>query len=402
MLIAIDGNEANVKNRVGSNVYAYKILCHIYNNNNNNLPARNAFSIADAGGEFKIYLKQEPLSDLPRETDWWQYKVLKPRFLWTQWRLPLELYLTKNRPDVFFTPGHYAPRFCPVPFVISIMDLAFLRYPDQFKKNDLYQLVNWTKYSVSKAQHIFTISEFTKKEIVNFYHYPEERITVTYPGINEFRIQNSEFRIIFERLKTKYGLIKEKYLLYIGTLQPRKNLVKLIEAFKKLFIHYPCLAGRQALPITHLVICGKKGWLYDDIFTKVKELGLENKVIFTGFISEEEKYVLLKNALAFILPSLYEGFGIPVLEALQVGCSAIVSKNSSLTEVVGDIATYIDDPNSIDSIYQAMLKMVKLDSNKRKELIEKGLKQVKKFSWQKAARQTLAVLNRIGGENVLF
>ena len=178
MIIGIDGNEANVKKRVGSNVYAYNILCQLHKiRKSTDYKAGKARII-----KFKIYLNSKPLNDLPKQTSWWQYKVLKPKFLWTQWRLPLELYLRESKPDVFFTPGHYAPRFCPVPSVISIMDLAFLEYPKSFRKKDLHQLINWTDYSVRNAAHILTISEYTKKDIVKFYKVSEDKITVTYPG----------------------------------------------------------------------------------------------------------------------------------------------------------------------------------------------------------------------------
>ena len=133
------------------------------------------------------------------------------------------------------------------------------------------------------------------------------------------------------------------------------------------------------------------------IFLKVEELGLEDKVIFTGFVAEKEKAVLLKNALTLVLPSLHEGFGIPVLEAMQAGCPVVVSKNSSLPEVAGQAAVYIDNLLSVDSIFQAMLKMVELDKNKRKELISKGYKQAQKFSWQKAAQKTLEVIKNVWG-----
>jgi glycosyltransferase involved in cell wall biosynthesis len=377
VIIGIDGNEANNKKRVGSNEYAFQILSNIWKIYNSE------FRIKNENLKFRIYLKNAPLLDLPKETFWWQYKVLKPSFLWTQWRLPLELYFGNEKPDIFFTPGHYAPRFCPCPLVISIMDLAFLRFPDQFRKKDLYTLINWTKRSVEQASHILTISEFTKKEIIHFYHYPEKRITVTYPGIE---ISNLKSQMSKLNLKTKifkkYN-IKNKYLLYIGTLQPRKNLVRLIEVLNILISQYPNI---------QLVIVGKKGWFYEEIFNKVKELDLEDKVLFTGFLPEEEKTVFLQNALALVLPSLYEGFGIPVLEAMQQGCPAVVSRSSSLPEVAGKAGVYIDNPLSCHSIQNALLKMVKLVDKDRKELINKGFQQVKKFSWQKSARQTWEVL----------
>ena len=373
MFIGIDGNEANIKNRVGSNVYAFELLRSIY-------------KICPSNVKFKIYLKQKPLNDLPKEEEWWQYKVLKPSFMYTQWRLPLELYLSKNKPDVFFTPGHYAPRFSPIPTVISIMDLAFLRFPGQFRKRDLYQLVNWTKYSVKNASHIFTISEFTKKEIVHFYKYPEEKITVTYPGIDK-SVKRQASSVKRQEIKRKYN-IGDKYFLYIGTLQPRKNLIHLIEAFKKI----TCCMTPDAC--CQLVIAGKKGWMYEEIFNKVKQLGLEDKVIFTGYVSEEEKQILLKNALAFVLPSLYEGFGIPVLEAMQAGCPIVISRNSSLPEVGRDAAIYIENPEKVDSIQKSMQKMVKLAPEERNKLIEKGYKQAEKFSWEMCAEKTQEILRK--------
>ena len=376
MLIGIDGNEANVKNRVGSNVYAFQLLWNIFN-----IQRKSEKKI-----RFKIYLKKKPLGDLPEKGDWWQYKILKPSALFTQLRLPLQLYLEKKKPDVFFTPGHYAPRVSPVPTVISIMDLAFLRFPGQFRRKDLYQLINWTKYSVNNASHIFTISEFSKKEIIYFYNYPKEKITVTYPGTNNSELQNPKSKTKIKNLKLKI----KNYFLYIGTLQPRKNLITLIEAFKKINS-----SQNSELSKLKLVIVGKKGWMYEEIFGKVKQLRLEDKVIFTGFVSEEEKTALLKNAIAYVLPSLYEGFGIPVIEAMQAGCPVVISRNSSLPEVGGEAAEYIQNPQKVDSIQKSMQKMVKLAPEERNKLIKKGYSQAQKFSWERCAKKTLEILQKL-------
>jgi glycosyltransferase involved in cell wall biosynthesis len=373
MIIGIDGNEANVINRVGSNFYSFHILKNIYKYRKDNI-------------KFKIYLKNNPLPDLPKETEWWQYQVLKPRALWTQWRLPLALIKEKNTFDLFFTPGHYAPKYCPVPLAISIMDLAFLRYPNQFKKKDLYTLKSWTKRSVKQADHIFTISEFSKKEIIHFYNYPEDKITITYPGLPN----SKDLKLASTKILDKHQLKKGKYFIYVGTLQPRKNLNRLIKAFKKFTIHYPS-------SIRHLVIVGKKGWLYDDIFKKVNELKLKNKVIFTGYAPKSEKNLLLKKAFACILPSLYEGFGIPALEAMKFGCPVIAASSSSLPEVVGKAGLYINQPDSTDSIFKTILKMVKLGKRKRQRLIEKGYQQVNRFSWKRTAEKALKTLEKIGG-----
>jgi len=350
MILGIDGNEANVNNRVGSNVYSYKLLEYLYKADKFNTT---------------IYLSSPKLGDLPKKNSNWNYKVLKPGFLWTQWRLPLELYFNSVKPDVFFTPGHYSPRFCPCPSVISIMDLAYLRYPDQFKKKDLWQLTNWTKYSVDNAALIFTISEFTKKEIIHFYNYPKDQITVTYPGVEN--LPN------FHKAN-KYG----DYFLYIGTLQPRKNLIRLIEAFKSIN--------------AKLVVVGKKGWLYENIFNKVKSLGCEKNVIFTGFISESEKTALIVNAKALILASLYEGFGIPVVEAMRLKCPVIVSQNSSLEEVVAKNGIYIEDPLQVDSIVASIRQMLQLSKEKKALMVNNAYKESLRFNWQECAKKTQEAL----------
>ncbi len=173
-------------------------------------------------------------------------------------------------------------------------------------------------------------------------------------------------------------------------MQPRKNLITLIEAFKKINS-----SQNSELSKLKLVIVGKKGWMYEEIFGKVKQLGLEDKVIFTGFVSEEEKSALLKNAIAYVLPSLYEGFGIPVIEAMQAGCPVVISRNSSLPEVGGEAAEYIQNPQKVDSIQKSMQKMVKLAPEERNKLIKKGYSQAQKFSWERCAEKTLEILQKL-------
>ncbi|OGD63309.1 hypothetical protein A2160_02345 [Candidatus Beckwithbacteria bacterium RBG_13_42_9] len=379
MLIGIDGNEANVLQRVGANVYAYNILCELH-------------KINSKGDEYRIYLKNKPLDDMPEESKFWQYRVFGPGKLWTQWRLPLELYWQKEKPDIFFTPGHYAPRFCPVPSIISIMDLAFLKFPQDFRQEDLRQLTAWTEYSIKKAAHILTISEATKKDIIELYKIPSEKITVTYPGYDKdkFKTQSAKVKATTQSLRVKYK-ISENYLLYIGTLQPRKNLVRLVEAFSKIIIQ------NQQL---ELVIVGKKGWLYEEIFETVEDLNLEDKVIFTGFVLDDELAGLLSGAQALILPSLYEGFGIPVVEAMACGVPVVVSRTSSLPEIADKAGIYIEDPFSVESIYQALAKVLKLTKTERELLISSGQKQVKKFSWKACASQSRKILEKVRSQSV--
>ncbi|HSX40267.1 MAG TPA: glycosyltransferase family 1 protein [Candidatus Saccharimonadales bacterium] len=362
MIIGIDGNEANVQRKVGIGEYAFELLKQFEQFRIQNL-------------EFRIYLKQAPRAEMPKESENWKYKVFGPKKYWTQFGLPAKLYLEREKPSVFFSPSHYAPRFSPVPTAIAIMDVSYLHFPQLFAKKDLMQLKNWTAYSVRKAKRIFTISQASKNDIIEAYGIPAEKVIVTYPGIKA----QSEKRKMKNKQTTKSPT---PYILFVGTLQPRKNIERLIEAFAKL--------EKKNL---ELVIVGKKGWLFEEILAAPKKFGVEDRVKFLDFVSDAELAKLYKNALMFVLPSLYEGFGLPVLEAMQHGCPVITSNVSSLPEAGGDAALYVD-PTNIDDIAGKMKQLLESESL-RKELIEKGYKQVKKFSWEKTAKKTLEVLESI-------
>jgi len=397
MLIGIDGNEANVEKKVGIGEYSFELLKQfsIFNFQ---------FSIKSKNINFQIYLKNEPLPDLPKQNKSWKYKIVQPKKLWTQFALPLNLYLTRPRPDVFFTPSHYAPRFSPVPTVVSIMDLSYIHFPEMFKRRDLYQLRNWTAYSVRNAKKVLTISQASKDDIIKEYRVPEDKVVVTYPGVkSEVRNPkfetNSKYKIQMTKLiSEKYG-IEGDYVLFVGTLQPRKNLLRLIEAFSRI-CHPELVSGSQSKRDsdlrqndTELVIVGKKGWLYEEILEAPKKFGVEDKVKFLDYVSDEDLPLLYKNALCFVLPSLYEGFGLPVLEAMQYGCPVITSNVSSLPEAGGGAALYVD-PLNVDDISRN-LELIINNSELRNKLIKKGYEQVKKFSWEKTAKETLSVLEKV-------
>lgn len=376
MIIGIDGNEANVEKRVGVSEYAFELLKQF---KRYQVSGINSDQI---GVKYQIYLKQEPLVSMPKEREGWVYRTVRPSKLWTQIGLPLDLYYHLPRPDVFFTPTHYAPRFSPVPRVVSVMDLSYIHFPQLFKQSDLYQLRNWTAYSVRKAAKVFTISRASKDDIIRIYKVPEDKVVVTYPGVKS-QASNLRRQISnMNKLREKYG-IKGDYILFVGTLQPRKNIQRLIGAFKK-------ISNKESL---QLVIVGKKGWLYEDILKAPKELDIEDRVKFLEFVDENELNSLYKHAICFVLPSLYEGFGLPVLEAMQNGCPVITSNVSSLPEAGGDAALYID-PLNIEDIASKIELLLK-DEKLRKDLIAKGYDHVKKFSWEKTAQKTLEVLEEV-------
>ena len=200
MKIAIDGYEANILHRLGSSQVAFEIL--------------NQFENLEYEYEYTIFLPDPPLADLPKERPGWKYKILKPKRFWTRIALPLVLYTAGKKPDLIFSPTHYIPRFSPVKRVVTIFDLSFLHFPEMFTQKDLWQLKNWTKFSVENADHIITISNFSKEDIISQYKIDKNKITVAYPGYDS------------EKFKVQSVKSKKDYVIYIGTIQPRKNLVR--------------------------------------------------------------------------------------------------------------------------------------------------------------------------------
>ncbi len=379
MIIGIDANEANVERKVGISEYAYELLAQ-FSELKLNPPAGGQSS------KFIIYLKNRPIFNLPCSISNLEYRVLKPGAFWTQWRLPLDLYLHRPRPDVFFTTSHYAPRFSPVPTVVSVMDLSYLYFPQMFKARDLMQLKHWTSYSVKKAKKVLTISKSSKFDIIKEYKIPEEKVIVVYPGIKPSAYPRPHV-CNMNTIKAKFGISKN-FILFVGTLQPRKNISRLIESFSKV------LRDEKVPHDLQLVIVGKKGWLYEEILKKPKELDIEEKVKFLDFVSDDELIALYQQAICFILPSLYEGFGLPVLEAMKHGCPVITSNVSSLPEAGGDAALYVD-PLDVNDISEKIRKVVN-HPEIRKELKEKSKAQLAKFSWEKTAKETLKVLEEVG------
>ncbi|OGG04351.1 hypothetical protein A2W14_07120 [Candidatus Gottesmanbacteria bacterium RBG_16_37_8] len=351
MLIGIDANEANISQRVGIGRYAYQVLKGIYS-----LQEKSKENI-----EFDIYLKSKPLADLPKQKTGWRYLELKPPQLWTRFALPLYLNIYGRKMALFFSTSHYLPPFVKLKSVISVMDLSYLHYPQMFKLSDLYKLKYWTAMSVKKARKIITISNFSKNEIIKYYSVDPDKIIVAYPGVDR------------KKYKPKRTLNKKDYILYVGTLQPRKNITGLIEAFSRL----------ENINKLRLLIVGQKGWLYKDIFNQVRKRGLENKIIFPNYVTENQLISYYQEALCLVLPSFYEGFGIPVIEAMACGCPVIAASSSSLPEIVGQSGLLVN-PNNIDQLAKA-IEQISYDESFRNNLVKKGFLRIKDFQWEKTA-----------------
>jgi len=361
MILGFDANEANSMSRVGVGWYAYYLI--------HELAAR-----AGSGLEIRIFLKTAPLSDLPKETVHFKYIVVPKRTVWSQIDLPVALILNHRDLDIFLSPAHYAPRFCPCPTVVVVHDLSYFYYPQDFLKKDLYQLVNWTRYSVQKAQKIIAVSEVTKEDIVKNYPVNNEKVVVVQNGFSVPKIKAEQPG--FE--------IKHPYFLYLGTLQPRKNLQNLLLAFARFQSRYPDFS---------LYLVGKKGWLFEGILDLIQKLQLTNAVIVTEYLKDSEKNYLLKHARALLAPGFYEGFGLPILEGFAAQVPVLSSNTGALPEVAGEGALYFN-PTKVSEIVDCMTKITEQKAL-GSSLQKKAEKKLKEFSWEKTTDQILKVLNEV-------
>lgn len=371
MKIWIDGYEANVPERLGSSQVGYELLVN--------------FEKLDYENEYTILLPDKPCPDLPKERQGWRYRILKPSQLWTRIALPFALYTTKVKPDLIYSPTHYIPRFSPVKRIATIFDLSYLHFPKMIPRGDLWKMRNWGKFSIKNSNHIITISNFSKNDIIKNYNVDKEKITVAYPGFNKDIFISIKDQGMIESTKRKYG-ISGKYIIFVGTIQPRKNLVRLIEAFRSIEDLKLVIVGKTKG-------LGRQGWMFEEILAKPKELGIEDKVLFTNFVPSYDLPSLISGADVFILPSLWEGFGIPVVEAMACGTPVIVSNISSLPEVVGKAGLLID-PYSTTQIEQA-IRTITSDKKLHDKKARECLQRVKKFSWEKMAKTILRVFQEV-------
>lgn len=381
MVIGIDGNEANVKQRVGVNVYAFELLCALYKLQK------------EWGKEHQliVYLKNPPLSDLPKETANFKYKIIPGGGVWILTKLMPYLFLAKEKPDILFSPNHYLPPLAPLPRICSIMDLGYLKFSGQFKKRDYWQLTLWSAISIFISKYVIAISKSARSEIVRHYPFASKKTFVTYLAYDASRFHNHISKEDVRRIREKYSIVGD-YILFLSTLKPSKNIESLIEAFSNIKYQVSRLNGGQAG--IKLVIAGKKGWLYDSIFAKVRNLKLEKQVIFTDFVPEADKPALIAGAKVFCLPSYWEGFGLDVLNAMACGVPVVVSNVASLPEVAGRAGILVN-PYQVESLVGGLKKVLFASKEEYNRLVRLGLEQVKQFSWEKTARETLKIITNV-------
>ncbi len=284
--------------------------------------------------------------------------------------------------DLFWTPGTFLlPVRCSI--VGTIFDLTTIIYPEFHKRKVIEHQEKVFHYFKENASLIIAISENTKMDIMKYLRIPEDRIRTIYCGVgDEFR-KIEDVRVLKSILR---GIgIDYPYILYVGSLEPRKNVERLIEAFIQ-------LKKRKQIN-EKLVISGIKGWGYQSIFDKVASSGIEKEIIFTDFVPNESLPCLYNGASAFVYPSLYEGFGLPVLEAMACGVPVVTSNVSSLPEVAGDAAILIN-PYSVDELADGIWRILS-DEELRTQCIKKGIERAKSFTWERCAKNTLDAFNEV-------
>jgi glycosyltransferase involved in cell wall biosynthesis len=429
MVIGFDGSRCFVKHKTGTENYAYQLLRHL--------------AQIDKTNQYVIYLRpgnvvekwdEETDASLARHSreggnpihnrspikpgmtnkkndshqnsnyGWpsnFQFRLLNYPKFWTQVGLALQTFIDPL--DILFVPSHTLPliRKPGLKTVMTVHDLGAEYLPGMHQLKQRLYLRLMTKIQLKTASKLIAVSQATKIDLVKKVGVKLSQIEVVYEGLNSYKKNDIEInkerdydRYSYSNNDRKYheellalGLEKNKYFLFVGTIQPRKNLARLIKAYAG-FLN---INGKKSAP--KLVLAGGEGWLSDSIYELPKKLGIENQVFFTGRISDARLFELYQNALAFTFPSLFEGFGLPVLEAFSFGVPIITSNSSSLPEVAGDAALLVN-PTSTEEIMEAMLTLYN-ENELRTDLSKKGREQLKKFSWEKCAKETLNVLEMV-------
>lgn len=404
MIIGFDGSRAFSKNRTGTENYSYQILKNLAHLDKENIYKVFTRPGANIGLKFPSNFQIE-LIDFPR--------------LWTQVGLALETFQTKL--DVLFVPSHTLPLIKKpgLKTVVTMHDLGVEYLPKMHQiKQRLY--LNWmTKFQLKSATKIIAVSNATKEDLIKKVGIDRSKIRVVYEGVDREVFKPIKGEVLRNSLK-HYNLVPKSYFLFVGTIQPRKNLKRLIITYCRFISEFnskseqdlrimnndlrdknltrPSFRGKSSI-INHksqpkLVMAGGKGWFSDEIYELPKKLGIEDKVKFLGRVEDEDLPALYSGAIALTFPSLFEGFGLPVLEAFSCECSVITSNYSSTSEIASS-AGYLVNPESEEEIADAMEFF--LNKENREKFIKKGLSRVKLFTWEKCARQTLEVLKEAAG-----
>ncbi len=367
MIIGIDASRAVTTQRTGTEAYAYFLI-------------RALIPLAEAQGlRLRLYFNEPPPVGLFPTSAAVESVVIPWRRMWTHMRLGREL--GQNPPDIFFTPAHVIPATYRGRSVATVHDLGYHYFPEAHTRRQRTYLQWSTRHNCRRSYQIIADSATTKHDLTRFYDVDPDNVVVVYPGIDPDLAPITDTEKISTALH-KYG-INPPYLIYIGTLQPRKNLERLVRAYAESGVNHK------------LVLAGKKGWLSQPILESIWQLPLQlqQQIVLPGFVNEVDKAALISGATALLYPSLYEGFGFPVLEAQVCGTAVLASNTSSLPEIVGAGALLVD-PLETKQISSALSQLVE-DDMLCTNLQTEGRINAARFTWQRTA---VAILNVLTGD----
>jgi glycosyltransferase involved in cell wall biosynthesis len=335
--------------------------------------------------EYRLFAASpSPLPDLP-------FRVRRLPFhdrwlmrLWHRARVPLPVELITGPIDLYHSPDFTLPPTLPrTRTLLTVHDLSFVRDPDSAADSLRAFLSVVVPRSVARADHVLADSQATKEDLIELWATPADKVTVLYCGVDP-RFRPVTAPPALAAVRARYGLGHGPFILSVSTLQPRKNYRRLIQAFAPLAERHPDLS---------LVIGGGKGWRYDEILAEPERLGIAGRVLFPGFIQDSDLPALYSAAVALAYPSLYEGFGLPVLEAMACGTPVMSSDRSSLPEVTADAGLQAD-PLDVEAWTAGLTALVE-DTTLRERLVDRGLQRARSFNWDRAAGELLDVYRRL-------
>jgi glycosyltransferase involved in cell wall biosynthesis len=350
-----------------------------------------ALAAADHESQYRLFIMGATTDSLPPPPGsnfGWSPSRLTPTWfarLWQRARLPIPVERWVGDVNLFHaTDFVLPPTRRRTKTLLTVHDLSFVRVPESASPSLKRYLDAVVPRSAHRADHVLADSQATKNDLIALYTLPAEKISVLLSGVNP-RFDRSPIRDEERRaLRERYGIGEWPFVLAVGTVQPRKNYERLIRALNAL---------PADLSETRLVIAGGKGWLDAPIYRVVSELGLSDRVLFTGFLDDALLPALYKAARCLAFPSLYEGFGLPILEAMACGTPVVTSAASSMTEVAGDAALLID-PLDVEALQAALFSLLQ-DDSLRTRLIAAGVRQAATFTWERAARELMAIYGRL-------
>lgn len=402
MIIGIDASRANRTHKSGTEWYSYYIIESLAKIDHDNTYI--LYSETPLTGELKELVSRH--KNVTSKVLKWPWK-----FFWTQGRLSLEMFL--NQPDILFVPAHALPLIHPKKSVVTIHDIGFRREGRLYERSEIgaekprrqrlidllvrifsfnkygansFDYLDWsTKFALKHAKAIISISEFTKKELKDVYNIDGRHIHVIHNGYPEDLYKQLDNGPAAAAVLDRYGL-KQPYMFYVGRLEKKKNVAALVEAF------YLFKSRRPDLP-HKLYLVGDASFGFDDIKYSIHGFGLEKSVITTGWVAEKDLPYIFSCADAFIFPTNYEGFGIPILQAMATGTPVAASNVASAPEVAGD-AALLFDPGDVNDMANALLTIA-TDEALRKRLVSSGLKRVEMFGWDTCAGETLKLIQSL-------